>query len=145
MPPSSSAKPTKITQVEYETLATFRYALRRFLHFSEEAAQKAGLTPQQHQALLAIKGFPGGALITMGQLAERLQIRHHSAVGLVDRLAAETLVLRRPDPADRRQVQLTLTRRGEGILETLSAQHKEELHRAGPEIERLLQKLRESL
>ena len=95
--------------------------------------------------MLAIKGFPGGTVITMGQLAERLQIRHHSAVGLVDRLAAENLVLRRPDPVDRRQVQLTLTRRGEGILENLSAQHKEELRRAGPEIEGLLRKLRESL
>ena len=69
-----------VTQGEYQALASLRYSLRQFLHFSEQAAGEAGLTPQQHQALLAIKGF-GGAQLTIGELAERLQLRHHSAVG----------------------------------------------------------------
>ena len=75
-----------ITKSQYENLAAFRFALRKFLRFSEDAAGAAGLTPQQHQALLAIKGFPGRDHVTVGELAERLQIKPHSAVGLIDRL-----------------------------------------------------------
>ena len=85
-----------ISKAEYETLATFRYALRQFVRFSETAAREAGITPKQHQALLAIAGFPGRDQITMGELAERLQIRHHSTVELIDRLAAQSLVAREP-------------------------------------------------
>ena len=143
MPRSDGSRSSKITDAEYEALATLRYALRRFLRFSEEAAHEAGLAPQQHQALLAIKGFPQGKPITIGELAERLQIRHHSTVGLVDRLSTEDLVARRPSAIDRRQVHLTLTARGESVLEKLSARHKEELRRAGPEIQRLLKRLRD--
>ena len=73
-------RPQQITKAEYETLAAFRYALRKFLHFSETAAQTAAVTPQQHQTLLAIKGFPGREQVTVGELAERLQLRHHSVV-----------------------------------------------------------------
>lgn len=131
----------KITKAHYETLAEFRYALRKFLHFSEEAAQAVGVTPQQHQAMLAIKGFPGRDHVTIGELAERLQIKHHSAVGLVDRLVAESYVVRAPDPGDRRQVYLALTPRGEMVLEKLSATHREQLHRIGPRINRLLESL----
>src|SRR5580658_4553073 len=88
------AGPRQLNKAQYETLAEFRYALRQFIHFSEEAAQAAGITPQRHQALLAIKGFPGRDSVTVGELAEQLQIAHHSAVGLVDRLAAQKLIFR---------------------------------------------------
>jgi DNA-binding MarR family transcriptional regulator len=136
------ANPGKITQAEYEALAEFRYALRQFLRFSEEAAGAAGLTPQQHQALLAIKGFPGHGPVTIGELAERLQLRHHSAVGLADRLVADRLATRRRDSTDRRQVHLELTARGEAVLERLSAAHKEQLRRIGPQISMVLKLLR---
>ena len=96
------AKPKQLVKSEYETLAAFRYALRQFMHFSEEAAQAAGITAQQYQALLAIKGFPGRDSVTVGELAERLQLRHHSAVGLIDRLVAEKLAVRVPSAEDRR-------------------------------------------
>src|SRR5208282_3581315 len=119
---------------QYEILAAFRYALRQFLHFSEEAAHSAGITPQQHQALLAIKGFPGRDLITVGELAERLQLRHHSAVGLVNRLVAQKWVARASSAQDRRQVFVQLTRRGENVLERLSSAHTEQLRRTGPEL-----------
>ena len=123
------ARPRQLTKSDYETLAAFRYALRRFIHFSEGAANAAAITPQQHQALLAIKGFPARDKITVGELAERLQLRHHSAVGLADRLMVEKLVTRLPSAEDRRQVLLQLTRRGEEVLEKLSAVHREELKR----------------
>ena len=132
----------KVSKAEYETLADLRYSLRQFLHFSEEAAQGAGVTPQQHQALLAIKGFPESRSITVGELAERLQIRHHSAVGLVDRLVLKRLVARKQHAADRRQVDLALTELGDSTLEKLSAAHKEQLRRIGPHIESLLKRLR---
>lgn len=132
----------RVTQAEYESLAALRYSLRQFLHFSEEAAHGVGLTPQQHQALLAIKGFPGRDRINIGELAERLQLRHHSAVGLADRLARKKLVRRQRDATDHRQAYLTLTARGQALLEQLSAAHKEQLRRIGPEIEAVLKRLR---
>ena len=132
----------KITKAHYETLAELRYALRQFLRFSESAAQAAGVTPQQHQAMLAIKGFPGRDHITIGELAERLQILHHSAVGLANRLVTENYARRVPDQKDRRQVRLTLTIRGETVLEKLSATHREQLRRIGPQINHLLEFLR---
>src|ERR1039457_6201031 len=135
------AKTKQLSKSQYEMLAAFRYALRQFLHFSEEAAHAAGITPQQHQALLAVKGFPGRDCVTVGELAERLQLRHHSAVGLVDRLVLEKLVARAPSNEDRRQVLIELTRRGEETLEKLSALHLEQLKRIGPELTRLLDRL----
>lgn len=132
----------KITRTEYETLADLRYSLRQFMRFSEEAAQVAGITPQQHQALLVVKGFRADRGITIGELAERLQVRHHSAVGLVDRLVSSGAVVRRNGVADRRQVSLSLTERGEKVLEKLSEAHKEQLRRIGPHIEILLKRLR---
>ncbi len=128
------AKTKQPSKSHYEMLAAFRYALRQFHHFSEEAAHASGITPQQHQALLAIKGFPGRDCVTVGELAERLQLRHHSAVGLIDRLVAEKLVARAPSALDRRQVFVQLTRRGENVLERLSAAHTEQLKRMGPEL-----------
>ena len=131
----------KLGKTQYETLAAFRYALRKFLHFSEAAAQNAGVTPQQHQALLAIKGFPGRDQVTVGELAERLQLRPHSVVGLIDRLAAEKLVARTPSNEDRRQVLIQLTKRGEETLEKLSSLHQNQLQRIGPELSLLLERL----
>lgn len=130
-----------IQKSEYEALADFRYVLRRFMHFSEQAAEQAGLTPQQHQALLAIMGFPGREQVTIGELAERLQVQHHSAVGLVDRLVTQGLVSREPDTSDRRQVNISLSGHGRTVLEQLSATHREELRRLGPQLRVLLEKL----
>lgn len=131
----------RITKAEYEILAAFRYSLRQFLHFSEAAAQSVGLTPQQHQALLSIKGFPGRDRITVKELAERMQIRHHSAVGLADRLMAQGLLKREPSSTDRRQVYVMLSTQGLAILEQLSSIHKEELRRILPELQDLIGRL----
>lgn len=130
-----------ISKKEYEMLATFRYALRQFLRFSETAARQAGITPQQHQAILAIAGSPDQDQITVSELAERLQIRHHSAVGLVDRLAAQDLVTREPGEADKREVYISLTPQGKDILAQLSAAHRQELRRIGPQLHLLLEQL----
>ncbi len=134
-------RPGRLTQGEYELLAEFRSLLRQFLRFSERAAWSAGITPQQHQALLAIKGFPNRQRILIGELADRLQIVHHSAVGLADRLAARGYLRRIPDRADRRRVYLSLTRRGEEILQQLSAAHRDQLRRVGPGLRELLRAL----
>ena len=135
------AKSKQQIKAQYETLAAFRYELRQFLRFSEVAALAAGITPQQHQALLAIKGFPGRDRVTVGELAERLQLRHHSAVGLIDRLVVEKMVSRAPSDTDRRQVLVQLTRRGENVLEKLSFAHQEQLKHLGPEMSHLLKRL----
>jgi len=121
--------PIRVTKQEYETLATFRYNLRHFLRFSESAAESAGLTSRQYQALLAIKGFPARDSVTVGELAEQLHIAHHSAVGLVNRLALQNLVSREAGTADRRHVYVKLTARGVDVLEELTSAHKEELKR----------------
>ncbi|OGO60529.1 MAG: MarR family transcriptional regulator [Chloroflexi bacterium RBG_19FT_COMBO_49_13] len=126
---------------DYETLAEFRYALRCFLHFSENAAETVGLTLQQHQALLFIIGNPGKEQLTIGELAERLQIRHHSAVGLVNRLEEQGLVERIPNEEDRRQVFIGLTNKGVGLLESLSSMHREELRHMGPQLCSMLEQI----
>src|SRR5882724_11158359 len=128
------SKPRQLIKAQYETLAAFRYALRQFVRFSEQAAQAAGITAQQHQALLAIKGFPGRDRVTVGELAERLCLRHHSVVGLIDRLELEKLVCRRTSTEDRRQVLIELTAGGENMLAKLAAMHREQLKRIGPEL-----------
>jgi DNA-binding MarR family transcriptional regulator len=131
----------ELTEADYRNLAEFRHLLRRFLVFSEEAARQGGLTPQQHQALLAIKGFDRNGSPTIGDLAGQLAIKHHSAVGLVDRLGKAKLVTRRNDPADRRRVTLALTREGENLLADLSAAHREELRLLTPSLKSLFAKL----
>lgn len=132
----------RVTDREYEILAAFRYALRLFLRFSEDAAQAVGLTPQQHQALLAIRGFPGRERITISELAERLQVRHHSAVGLVNRLEGNNLIVRTGAASpDRRHVFISLTEKGATVLEELSAAHREELRHVGPQLNLLLEHL----
>lgn len=130
-----------VTKAEYESMAAFRYALRRFLRFSEDGAKAVGLTPQQHQALLAIKGYPARDSVTVGELAERLQVRHHSAVGLVDRLEALGLVERTSGKGDRRRVMLELTVSGSKLLERLSVMHRAELRRLGPELSSTLERI----
>jgi DNA-binding MarR family transcriptional regulator len=140
----SARSPKRISAAEYQQLAAFRYALRRFLRFSENAAAGAGLPPQQHQALLAIKGLlAGGASVNIGALAEQLQIAHHSTVGLVQRLVQDGLVSREQGASDRRQVLLHLTPHGESKLEELSAAHRQELRRVASELQPLLAKLAE--
>jgi DNA-binding MarR family transcriptional regulator len=126
---------------DYRALASFRYEIRRYLNFSESAARAAGIEPQQHQALLAIKGAPREREPTIGYLAERLQIRHHSAVELCDRLEKHRLIQRSRGHADRREVLLHLTPRGEDLLRRLSLAHREELQLAGPKLLEALEAL----
>ncbi len=127
-----------LTPGEYEALANFRFQIRRFLHFSEEQARSSGLEPRQHQALLAIKGLPTGQNATIGEISKRLQLRHHSAVELVDRLAAQGLVKRTPSKSDRRAVLIEVTRSGETLLRKLAMVHREELGKAGVELSQAL-------
>jgi DNA-binding MarR family transcriptional regulator len=117
---------------DYQALAELRYQVRRFLHFSEQAARKMGLEPRQHQLMLALKGLPAGMRPTIGTLAERLQIQHHSTVELVNRLSTGGLVRRSRTGEDRRQVLLVLTAKGEKVLRELSVGHKAELLTQGP-------------
>ncbi|HLJ40510.1 MAG TPA: helix-turn-helix domain-containing protein [Candidatus Acidoferrales bacterium] len=126
-------------KIDYQALAQFRYEIRRFINFSEQAARDAGMEPQQHQALLAIEGLPATHRATIGVLAERLQIQHHSAVGLVDRLEAERLLRRTSSRADRREVLLRVTRRGTRLLNELSLSHRAELRGAGRALLRALE------
>src|SRR5579871_5075244 len=121
-PPDSPAD-ARFTKAEYQTLAAFRYTLRQFLRFSESAAEALGLTPQKYLALVAIEGFPGRDYVTIGELAEQLQIRHHSTVELIDRMEADGLVARRPSTEDRRRVYVALTEQGRETLERLAAAH----------------------
>ena len=121
---------------EYQQLASFRYALRGFLRFSEAAAEKVGLTAQHYQALLAVCATDGH--VTINHLAQQLFIRHNSAVGLVDRLTAQGLLAREPSPQDGRKVYLRLTAKGDRLLEKLAEVHREELRRIGPQLEALL-------
>lgn len=131
-----------VSRVDYQLLASFRYALRQFLHFSEQASRAAGLPPRQHQALLAIAGSADGEHITVGMLAEQLLIKHQSAVGLVDRMQKRGLVVRRRDHRDRRHVFLGLTRAGERVLKKLAVIHKTEIARISPTLQEILGNLR---
>lgn len=124
---AQSASDLDIARTDYESIAAFRYAIRRFLRFSEQAARREGVTPQQHQLLLAIKGYPGRDYATVSELAERLQMRQHSMVGLIDRTESQGLVQREQGVTDRRQVFVSLTPAGEAKLMRLSVQHRREL------------------
>jgi DNA-binding MarR family transcriptional regulator len=137
-PHGHGASSGELTHADYERLAEFRYLLRRFLRFSKEAAEREGLTAQQHQALLVIKGHSGPQSLTTGALAERLAIRSHSAVGLIDRLAAKGLVRRASGSADRRQVLVGLTERAEEVLQSLTRAHRSEVERLAPLLKDLL-------
>ncbi|MDF1510359.1 MarR family transcriptional regulator [Robertmurraya sp. DFI.2.37] len=121
----------ELTKETYESLAEFRYQLKKFLHFSDSEARKVGVTPQQHQLLLAIKGFPGRDTATPRELAERLFISHNACVGLIDRCSQLGLVTRISNPDDGRSVLIKLTVEGEEILQRLSEIHLEEIARIG--------------
>lgn len=112
-----------------QDLAWFRYNLRRFLRFSEKAARACGVTPQQHQLMLGVAGFTSESSVTISELAEFLQERNNSVVGLVERAVESGLVSRSSGPTDRRQVVVSLTPRGEGILARLSQMHHQEVER----------------
>jgi DNA-binding MarR family transcriptional regulator len=129
----------RITDRQYRALAALRYRIRHFLAFSEAAARQAGLTPQQHQLLLAVRACSEPASI--GELAGVLLLRHHSVVGLVDRLEALGHVRRARDQRDRRLVHVTSTPKGERLLAGLSAAHRHELRGHGPELVSALEAL----
>ncbi|HLG48645.1 MAG TPA: helix-turn-helix domain-containing protein [Reyranella sp.] len=129
-----------LTQEDYTALAEFRYLLRCFLEFSENEAKAAGLTPRHHQALLVIKGYGRGKPIAVGDLAERLKIRHNTAVELANRLAEGGLVERLHDGLDHRRVLLRLTAMAERRLAALSSAHLDELSRIKPVLKQLLQR-----
>jgi DNA-binding MarR family transcriptional regulator len=132
---------TNNSQPNYRAMAEFRYQIRRFLRFSEHAAREAGLEPQQYQLLLAVKGLPDGERPRIGDVAERLQIQHHSTVELVDRLAKRSLVRRRRSENDRREVLLELTQKGDRLLQELALHHRAEIREMGPELVTSLRKV----
>ena len=134
-------KRLKLTTRDYAQLAAFRHALRGFLRFSEAAAAREGLTAQHYQAMLVLRACPEGQRITINDLAQQLFIKHNSAVGLVDRLVHETLVLREPSNADRRKVELRLTSRGRLVLAKLAAMHRRQLQRIGPTLKQFFAEL----
>jgi DNA-binding MarR family transcriptional regulator len=125
----------------FKAMAELRYQIRKFLRFSENAARQAGIEPQQHQLLLAIRGLPDGASPTIGVLAERMQLQHHSTVELVDRLVDRNFLCRLRSTNDRRQVLVKLTHDGEEFLQKLSLHHLEELQSAGPTFVKVLNSL----
>ena len=127
-----------LTLHDYRSLAEVRYQIRRFLHFSEQASRSAGLEPRQYQLMLAVKGLPPGLRPTIGEFAERLQIQHHSAVELVNRLQAGGLVRRERGGEDRREVLLSLTAKGEKTLRELALHHRAELRSTAPALLRAL-------
>lgn len=126
------AESEPLTKRDFEALARFRFGIRRYLRFSEETVRSHGVTPQHYQMMLALKGFPGREWATMRELAERLQLRHHSVVELVNRAQKQGLVDRAVHPSDARAVRVELTSAGQQILARLSAMHRDELRRLGP-------------
>jgi DNA-binding MarR family transcriptional regulator len=131
----------KLTLSDYQALAEFRYQIRRFLHFSEQVVKQAGMERGQYQLMLAIKGIPAGVRPTIGELATRMQIRHHSAVELVNRLEAGGFVHRSRGQKDRREVLLALTSKGEKVLGELALHHHDELRSAGPDLVTALRRI----
>jgi DNA-binding MarR family transcriptional regulator len=127
------------SDAEYEALADLRYRLRQFVAFSEEQARAVGLEPRQHQLLLAVRGLPPALRPTIGTLAERLVVKHHTAVEHVDRLEAIGLVQRQRDPDDGRGVLVVITTRGRAMLERLTSSHRTELAKLGPSLVAALQ------
>lgn len=122
----------------YRSLSEFRHQVRCFLRYSEDAARAHDIEPQQHQLLLAVKGLPKGKSPTIGELAHRLQIRHHSTVELINRLVESGRIVREHATADRREVLVRLTPEGERILRALSEEHQMELTKTGPKLMRAL-------
>jgi DNA-binding MarR family transcriptional regulator len=123
----ASTPPARVSKREYESLASFRYELRRFLRYSEEITRKSGITPLQYQLLLQVKGYPDREYASVSELAERLQAKHHGVVSLITRCEQAGLVERRVDDDDQRVVNIHLTRKGQGCLERLAGLHRNEL------------------
>jgi DNA-binding MarR family transcriptional regulator len=134
---SSSSDPSSLL----ESLAEFRFELRKFLHFSEEAAEAAGLQPQQHQLLLQVAGAKEGTLVTIAYAAKRLKLRHNSVVELVNRSVREGFLLRAPDADDLRRVLLQITPKGKKVLRKLSIDHARELNELAPRLALDLQRI----
>jgi DNA-binding MarR family transcriptional regulator len=131
----------KLTLSDYQALAEFRYQIRRFLRFSEQVIRKTGLEKGQYQLMLAIKGMPADVRPRIRELASRLEIRHNSAVELVNRLEARGFVHRTRAQDDRREVLLALTPKGEKVLAELALHHHDELRSAGPELVTALRRI----
>ncbi|MPZ76104.1 MAG: MarR family transcriptional regulator [Deltaproteobacteria bacterium] len=125
----------------FKAMSELRYQIRKFIRFSENAARKAGIEPQQHQLLLALRGLPDEARPTIGVLAERMQLQHHSTVELIDRLVDRGFLCRLRDTDDKRRVLVKLTHAGEKFLQKLSLHHLEELQVAGPTFVKVLNSL----
>lgn len=142
-PETPTRRPTrrKLTGADYQALGAFRQALRRFLAFSQAEARAVGLTPQQHQALLAVRAYPGPGAMSVGGLAASLLIKNHSALGLVDRLVERGLLSRAPAPDDRRRVALSLTEEGARLLEIISRNNLGQLKSTMPVFTDLLHAL----
>jgi DNA-binding MarR family transcriptional regulator len=119
-------------QPNYSVMAEFRYQIRRFLRFSEDTARAGGLEPQQYQLMLALKGMPSDVRPRIGEVAQRLQIQHHSTVELVDRLARRGLIKRRRSESDRREVLLELSPRGDKLLQEMALRHWAEYREVAP-------------
>ncbi|SRR5258708_10448873 len=128
---------------DYLALAEFRYLLRKFLRFSKDFLRaNGGVNPEQYEALLAIKAFASSEGVTISQLSERLQIKHHSAVNIVDRLVEQKLITRETAESDRRQRHLGLTAKGEKFIEELAGVHRKEIRGRSAEMIKALEKLR---
>ena len=138
-------EPARLSSNDYTALGELRFRIRRFLHFSESAARQEGLEPQQHQLLLAVRSLEGAHGPMIGELADHLLIRHHSAVGLIDRMEERGLIERIRANDDRRQVQVRLTALGAEKLERLSVTHRAELRNSGPALVEALSALLERL
>lgn len=141
MADTAATRPFQVSDQDYLALAAFRAALRKFLRVSEDLAHGVGITPQQHQALLAVRGYPGETAPTVGDLAVRLQLRHNSAVGLVTRLEKQGFVKREASKRDQRRMHVKITPKGHALLDKLTEAHRSELRHIGPEITRLLSEL----
>jgi DNA-binding MarR family transcriptional regulator len=134
---------THLHQDDYEALAEFRHLLRKFLRFSKDFLHTTGdLNPEQYEALLAIKAFASINALTISQLSERLQVKHHSAVNIVDRLAERKLIMRKAGQTDRRERHLELTAKGEKLIEELAAVHRKEIRNRSDKMIKALERLR---
>ncbi|HEU0209913.1 MAG TPA: MarR family winged helix-turn-helix transcriptional regulator [Candidatus Udaeobacter sp.] len=132
-----------LTQQDYYTLASLRYALRKFLRFSKDLAnRRARLTPEQYEALLALKAFSDDDTLTVGQLSERIQVKHHTAVSLTDKLAARKLLTKRRESPDRRYVYVKLTPAGSKVVAALAAAHRREIRKHTAEMLKTLHNLK---
>lgn len=138
---SPRASDTALTRADFQRLAEFRFQLRRFLHFSNIAAEQAGLRPQQYQLLQCVSGMPDELEPTIAHVAARMLLKHNSAVELVDRTIEQGLLRRAQDPTDHRRILLRVTPQGERVLASLAAYHLEELDQAGPELIRALRRV----